>query len=74
MITQLNPPLPLETPKGKAYAHFVIDYGLEYDLIWVCFLDENGECWSFENPEIRIQKNLTVGRTNSRHIPRSSVE
>ncbi len=27
MIQQLNPPLPLMTPKGKAWAHLVIDYG-----------------------------------------------
>lgn len=27
MIKQLNPPLPLTTPQGKAWAHFVIDYG-----------------------------------------------
>ena len=33
MILQLNPPLPLETPKGKAWAHFIIDYGLEHDLL-----------------------------------------
>jgi hypothetical protein len=62
MITQLNPPIPLETPKGRAFAHLVIDYGIEYDLIWVCFIDETGECWCFRNPEIRIQHNLTFGR------------
>ena len=35
MITQLNPPLPLETSKGPGLAHFVIDYGAEADLLWV---------------------------------------
>lgn len=62
MIHQLNPPLPVITPKGKAWAHIVIDYGPEADLIWVCFLDENGQCWSYRNSEIRIQKNETIGR------------
>jgi len=62
MIHQLNPPLPVVTPKGKAWAHIVIDYGPEADLIWVCFLDENGQCWSYRNSEIRIQKNETIGR------------
>lgn len=61
-VTQLNPPLPLETPKGSALAHFLIDYGPEADLIWVCFQDETGECWSWANPEIRAQKNFTLGR------------
>lgn len=27
MMLQLNPPLPLNTPKGPALAHFVLDYG-----------------------------------------------
>jgi hypothetical protein len=62
MIHQLNPPLPVVTPKGKAWAHIVIDYGPEADLIWVCFLDDNGQCWSYRNSEIRIQKNETIGR------------
>jgi hypothetical protein len=64
MIIQLNPPIPLITPKGKAMAHVLLDYGIEYDLIWICFIDETGECWNFRNPEIRLQKNLTFGRTN----------
>lgn len=62
MLTQLNPPLPVVTPRGKAWAHIVIDYGPEADLIWVCFLDDNGQCWSYRNSEIRIQKNETIGR------------
>ena len=62
MIQQLNPPLPLMTPKGKAWAHLVIDYGPEADLMWVCFLDEGGECWTWSNPFVRIQPNATLGR------------
>lgn len=64
MITQLNPPIPVATPKGPALAHLVIDYGPEYNLIWVCFIDETGECWSYDNKLIRAQKNITMGRTN----------
>lgn len=71
MITQLNPPLPLETPKGKGEAHFLIDYSIEHDLVWVVFMDETGECWSFRNPEIRMQKNITLGRTNVTNINES---
>lgn len=62
MITQLNPALPLTTPKGKAWAHFVIDYGMESDLLWVCFQDETGECWTWSNRDIRMQPNATLGR------------
>lgn len=62
MITQLNPPLPLETPKGPGLAHFVIDYGPEAHLLWVVFLDEGGACWTIPNPEIRIQNNWSLRR------------
>lgn len=62
MLTQLNPPLPLETPKGPGMAHFVIDYGPETDLLWVVFMDQDGACWSVPNPEVRMQFNWSMGR------------
>jgi hypothetical protein len=60
MIVQLNPQLPLLTPKGKAYAHFLIDYSQEHDLQWVCFIRDTGECWMFPNPEVRLESNETL--------------
>lgn len=65
MITQLNPPLPLITPKGKAWAHLVIDYSQEHDLFWVCFQDDTGECWTWSNKDVRMQPNLTLGRSHN---------
>lgn len=62
MITQLTPPLPLETPKGSGLAHFVIDYGPEADLVWVVFMDKDGASWSVPNPEVRMSFNWTMGR------------
>lgn len=62
MITQLNPPLPMHTAKGPGWAHFVIDYGPEYDLVWVMFMDADGACWSVPNPEVKMQFNWTLGR------------
>tara|TARA_B100000029_G_scaffold312883_1_gene305331 strand:- start:456 stop:662 length:207 start_codon:yes stop_codon:yes gene_type:complete len=56
-MLQLDPPIPLDTSKGSAVAHFVIDYGIEHDLFWVCFMDDTGECWTFPNSEITSQKN-----------------
>jgi hypothetical protein len=66
MLTQLNPPLPLLTPKGKGWAHLVIDYGPEADLMWVCFQDEDGACWTWCNRDVRIQPNATLGRVTPR--------
>jgi len=62
MIKLLNPPLPLITPKGNALAHMVIDYGIEHNLLWVCFQDDTGECWTWDNIHVKAQKNITYGR------------
>lgn len=62
MMIQLNPVIPILTPKGKAMAHFLIDYGIEHHLMWIAFQDDSGECWTWNNPEIKIQNNPTIGR------------
>ncbi|MGG5817648.1 hypothetical protein [Falsiroseomonas sp. HW251] len=62
MILQLDPPLPLVTPKGKGLAHFLLDYGAESHLLWVVFLDSDGSCWTVPNSEIRIEANWSIGR------------
>lgn len=64
MIVQLNPPLPVISPYGPALAHILIDYGIEHDLLWVCFQDDNNECWTWSNRDIRAQPNITIGRTS----------
>lgn len=61
-LIQLNPPLPVTTPKGPALAHFLIDEGIEHNVMWVCFQDINGECWTWPNPQIRAARNITYGR------------
>jgi hypothetical protein len=63
MIIQLNPTLPVITPKGKALAHFMIDYGEEHHLMWVC-VQETGEIWTWANPKIRAENNQTFDRVN----------
>ena len=71
MLLQLDPPLPLETPKGAGLAHILVDYGPEHDLYWTVFLDTNGECWTFSNREVRALKNISLGRVGVEK-PRSS--
>jgi hypothetical protein len=63
-MIQLNPQIPVLTPRGKGWAFFLIDRSQEHDLEWVVFLDEGGYCWTFRNSDIRIQKNLTLTRKN----------
>lgn len=60
-MLQLNPPLPVVTPRGKAMAHVLIDYGPEHDLVWVCF-DRNGEIWSWRNADVKADENVTFKR------------
>jgi hypothetical protein len=61
MILELKQILPLDTPLGPAFAHFLLDYGTEHHLIWVCFMKSTGECWSFENPFVKLAANPTLG-------------
>jgi hypothetical protein len=71
MMTRIDPPLPVNTSKGSGLAYFVIDYGLDYNLMWIVFLDESGECWTIDNAEIRAYPNPTYGAPRSGKIPKS---
>lgn len=59
-IIQCSPTIPLMTSKGAASAHFLIDCGEEHRLLFVCFIDETGEQWTFRNDEVRLQRNETM--------------
>lgn len=61
MIIQLNPVFPVHTPKGKGYANFLIDRGIEMDNEWIVFM-QTGEIWSFLNKDIRLDNNITYNR------------
>jgi len=61
-MLQLDPPIPVITIKGKGVACVLIDYGPDYDLMWVVFQDATGECWTWRNSDIRSQDNITLNR------------
>lgn len=46
-------------------AHVLIDYGMEHHLVWVCFQDDTSECWSWQNKDVGIQTNPTLGRNKT---------
>ena len=68
-MLQLDPPIPLMTPKGEGYANFLIDYGQEHNLEWVVFITATNEIWSFRNHQVRTTKNITLGRVNKIDLP-----
>lgn len=61
-LVQLNPQIELDTPKGTGLAWFVIDYGIEHDLMYTVAIHATGELWTFSNREVRATKNITAGR------------
>jgi hypothetical protein len=62
-FTQLDPPLPMTVmDKGDGFAVAVIDYGQEFDLLWVIAMNESGEIWCAPNPKVRMQGNWSMGR------------
>lgn len=63
LIIRLDPPIPVSTPRGDGLAIFLRDYGIEHDDYWTVVLS-NGEFWTFNNREIRADKNYTIGRTS----------
>jgi len=65
-MLQLDPTIPMMTPRGSGYALFVVDYSQEHHLMWVVALDDGGEIWMFENPDVRVQSNFTLGRRPDR--------
>lgn len=61
-LTQLNPPLPIETPKGLGWAHFITWDSVEQSMYWTVFIDRTGEIWTFPNEKVRAAKNVTADR------------
>lgn len=72
MIVQLNPTIPLTTPKGDGYAVALIDYGEDHDLKWVVIQTDTGEIWTWNNDKVRGVKNITADRTKISKIDHES--
>jgi hypothetical protein len=62
-MLQLNPMLPIvrNSDGMRGYAFLVIDYSQEHDLLFTCAMD-NGEIWTLSNKDIKVDKNISLGR------------
>lgn len=67
-MLQLDPPIPMVTPKGEGFAHILLDYGPESDLYWTVLITNTGEIWTYANRQVRAAKNITLGRTHPQQL------
>ena len=68
MILEITHLIWLQTPKGQGIAKFLIDHGPEANLMWVCFIHETKEIWTFSNFDVRVSDNITLGRVTTPSI------
>jgi len=57
VIYRIDPPLPVMVGSRKATAHAWMDYGTDYDLMWLVAYDDTGEFWILKNSLIRQVRN-----------------
>jgi hypothetical protein len=61
MILQLCPPIPVETPHGEGMAIMVLDYGLQWNTMWVVVLRSDRSIKHYDSNDIKLSKNFTIG-------------
>lgn len=62
-MPQLNPMIPLDTPKGEGFAFWRTDYSQEHDTLYTVIITATREIWEFPTPQVRGVKNISMGRT-----------
>lgn len=65
-MLQLDPSILVETPLGRGYALFLIDYGMHQNTCWIVALESNGIVKHFDCNDIILSTNYTYG-LNLRH-------
>ena len=61
LVLRLNPPIELDTPKGRGWAIIWRDYGFDHDDLWTVLISATKELWTFTNREVRGVDNVTFG-------------
>jgi len=60
-VIRITPPMSVTTPLGRGWAHFLIDYGPDWNTCWVVQLFDCGSVKHFDANDIRIGGNPTYG-------------
>jgi hypothetical protein len=71
-VLQLNPTIPMITPRGNGYALFLINESDEHHIQWVVAQDD-GTIWTWMNPDVRMQQNITMHRSKPGPITPQSL-
>lgn len=61
MIIQLAPPIEVITKLGRGWALFIIDYGLNFNTVWIVRLNDGGGIKHIESNDIRVEGNPMLG-------------
>lgn len=61
-VLRLEPPIEMDTPRGRGLAILFRDYGHDHDDLWTVVLNDTGEFWTFRNADVRATTNFTFGR------------
>ena len=73
MITQLNPPLYVNTPLGEGHCLFLLDYGPSINTVWLVHLFEDGRVVHIDSSEIRCMGNEMYGIPHPA-VPKRSMQ
>ena len=63
-MLELQKPIWLETPHGEMLCHYIINNGVENELLFVGFITETGQCWTFPSSRVRASRNIMMGRVD----------
>jgi hypothetical protein len=62
MILQLDPPLLFVYDGRRCSAIMAIDYGPEWETLFLCAFDDSRELWWLSQKVLRIRDNISMGR------------
>jgi hypothetical protein len=61
VILQLDPPIPVTTEHGDGMALLVIDYGHQWNTVWVVALKNTLEIKHYDAAQLKMERNFTFG-------------